>query len=162
VPESVVNQVMAAVQIVGGSNIVNVNQMGGQVAHSITNIGARARSISPAAAEYLSSSLRACGAETVELRSLSTDAEAAQFAKQLLPVIRDGGWTVAKETWIIPHSPIVGVRVCAVARTDGFTQFISLLQQSGIRANGEVSASLRSPFVSGPITGIIIVAANID
>lgn len=80
--------------ITHGSIIFTQNQMGGQVAHSITNVGPQPRQVSQAAANALVAELRRLSPETVDLSSILGDPEGYQLASVLKQVLELGGWKV--------------------------------------------------------------------
>ncbi|MCJ7565662.1 MAG: hypothetical protein MUP52_13880 [Candidatus Aminicenantes bacterium] len=80
--------------ITHGSIIFTQNQMGGQVAHSITNVGPQPRQVSHGAANALVAELRRLSPETVDLSSILGDPEGYQLASVLKQVLELGGWKV--------------------------------------------------------------------
>ncbi len=145
---------------IGGSNIVSINQMGGQIAHTITNVGAQPRVISPAAAQALATALRSLQAANVEVRALMTDAESAQFGKQLAAVLRAGGWTV-HETTFVPRTAIAGVVMCVHERTLALDTLNGTLQQLGVRAVGELQTEPIKTVAGKVVDAIVIVGSNL-
>lgn len=75
-----------------GSIIFTQNQMGGQVAHSITNIGPQPRQISQAAANALVAELLKYPKETVYIVALMNDAESYNLASILDSILKLAGW----------------------------------------------------------------------
>ena len=76
-----------------GSIIFTQNQMGGQVAHSITNVGPQSRQISQAAANALVAELRRYPSESFGITSLMSDAETYQTASMIEQILKATGWT---------------------------------------------------------------------
>jgi hypothetical protein len=66
--------------------------MGGQVAHSITNIGPQPREISQASANALIAELRKHAPERVDIASLLSDAESYNLATILDQILKLAGW----------------------------------------------------------------------
>lgn len=75
-----------------GSIIFTQHQMGGQVAHSIVNVGQQPRQISQAAANALISELRKYPGEKFEITSLMNDAETYNLAQILETILKLAGW----------------------------------------------------------------------
>jgi hypothetical protein len=77
-----------------GSIIFTQSQMGGQVAHSITNVGAQPRQVSEAAANALISELRKYQPENFGMTCLMSDAETYQTASMVEQILKAAGWTI--------------------------------------------------------------------
>jgi len=75
-----------------GSIIFTQHQMGGQVAHSIVNVGQQPRQISQAAANALISELQKYPSEKFEITSLMNDAETYNLAQILETILKLAGW----------------------------------------------------------------------
>lgn len=80
------------VTIQQGSFIISKNQMGGQVAHSIVNIGRQPRRVTRAVADKLISDLSNLPSEKVDVVSLMGDAESFEFAIVLEDILKRAGW----------------------------------------------------------------------
>jgi len=78
--------------ITHGSLIFTQNQMGGQVAHSITNIGPQPRKISQAAANALVADLLKLPSEKIDVVALMNDAESYNLASILDNILKLAGW----------------------------------------------------------------------
>jgi len=76
-----------------GSIIFTQHQMGGQVAHSIVNVGQQPRQISQAVANVLISELRKYPSEEFEISSLMGDTETYNLAQNLETILKLAGWT---------------------------------------------------------------------
>lgn len=76
-----------------GSVIFTQHQMGGQVAHSIVNVGKQPRQVSQAAANALISELRKYPGESFEITALMNDAETYNLAQILEVILKHAGWT---------------------------------------------------------------------
>jgi len=79
--------------ISNGSIIFTPHQMGGQVAHSIVNIGQQPRQVSQAVANVLISELRKYPNENFEITALMGDAETVNLAQILETILKHAGWT---------------------------------------------------------------------
>lgn len=80
------------VTIQHGSFILSKNQMGGQVAHSIVNIGKQPRRVTKAAATKLISDLSNLPGEKVDVVSLMGDTESFELAAILEDILKQAGW----------------------------------------------------------------------
>ena len=76
----------------GTGNVVSIGQMGGQTAHSITNIGRIDRTISQATASSMVAALRAHPPTRISLSAAYGDAEAYRLAEALRQVVVGAGW----------------------------------------------------------------------
>lgn len=79
--------------ISNGSIIFTQHQMGGQVAHSIVNVGQQPRGVSQAAANALISELRKYPGENFEITALMGDAETVNLAQILETILKHAGWS---------------------------------------------------------------------
>ena len=79
--------------ISNGSIIFTQHQMGGQVAHSIVNVGQQPRQVSQAAANALISELRKYPSENFEVVALMSDAETFNLAQILEVILKHAGWS---------------------------------------------------------------------
>ncbi len=87
-----------------GSIVYSVGQSGGQVAHSITNIGPQPRSLSLLAAQELVARLRSLPSETYEVETVNGDSEASHLAHQIDNMLSHCHWSsVAFTTSIFPQ-----------------------------------------------------------
>jgi len=113
VDESLAARVIAAlsnVEVHNGSVIVSNNQHGGQIAHSIVNMGPVARQLSPAAFESISARLRRLPAPplaTISAPAGSTEAQA--FAAQIRGLLMASGWGEKSVDHAHYAAPPVGV-----------------------------------------------------
>lgn len=85
---------VGSLKIDGGSVIVTHNQSGGQVAHTITNLGPPKREISKATREKMLSFLAAHPRARIGFASTQGDAEAHEFKQKLISVFREASWDV--------------------------------------------------------------------
>lgn len=109
---AIVNQLIAGIEgntIAHGSIILNQNQMGGQVAHSIQNFGPQSRQISQAASNALMTELRKLPAEKVDLSCLMGDTEGYQLATVLKRVLELSGWRVNGVNQVLLDAPLKNV-----------------------------------------------------
>jgi hypothetical protein len=85
--------------VTNGSVIFTMNQMGGQIAHSITNVGLQPRTISKAMADVLISNLGKAPPEDFRL-TCAGDPESMQLRDVLCEILRAGGWRRIRITTI--------------------------------------------------------------
>ena len=78
----------------GGSVITTIQQMGGQVAHSITNVGPQPRTVDRVAAQALISQLKQLPPESIHVKALMGDSEAYRLADILCEILKESGWDV--------------------------------------------------------------------
>jgi hypothetical protein len=83
----------------GPDSVISVNQMGGQIAHSITNVGLQPRTISKAMADVLISHLGKAPPEDFRL-TCAGDPESMQLRDVLCEILRAGGWRRIRITTI--------------------------------------------------------------
>lgn len=84
----------AAAISVAPVTITSINQSGGQVAHTINNVGPPARSISAEARTRAVRVLQAYPSGRIAFASTQGDMEADSFKRQLMTLFAEGGWEV--------------------------------------------------------------------
>jgi hypothetical protein len=93
--EAAANQFIANITgntVQNGSIIYSVGQTGGQVAHSITNIGPQPRTLNTTGANELAKKLSALPPHNFEVEAVHGDAEANRLAHQLVNLLSAAGW----------------------------------------------------------------------
>jgi hypothetical protein len=127
---------------INGSVIVNQNQMGGQVAHTITNLGPQPRHVSPLAGIELVNVLRSLPPERFDVVSVFGDIEAANLGEQLATLLVQAGWasegTAVGGFTCIPRGLIITVSGPNPARN----ALLSWSRRSGIATTGEIDRSI--------------------
>lgn len=125
--------------IVDGSVIVAQNQLGGQVAHNIVNVGSQPRRVSNETLALLVEQLKTHPPEVVDFL-VANDGE----AKNLAAVIREGlvaaGWTLASDAIALAPSG-TGVIVGVLRGEEGKSVWQILgnwIVQAGLHFHGEV------------------------
>lgn len=115
--DDIVQQFMQTISntiINDGSVIFSQGQMGGQIAHNITNIGPQPRRISGAAASQLVAELRKLAPEEFQIRTNFADTEAFNLAQELSQVLSEAGWHRKGEITQVfnaKSNPISGIAV---------------------------------------------------
>ena len=146
---------IAAGNPVGGSIIINNNQMGGQVAHSIVNIGSQPRKIPEEMAEALINDLRSYPSETVDLHSCLGDAEGFQLATALKGTLESAGWTVRGVNLSLPiGGPPCGMLIEVPAERPALGSLLGWATAVGLKPEGKLvanSTSIRILVGSNPI-----------
>jgi hypothetical protein len=79
---------------VAGSVITTINQLGGQVAHQITNIGPQSRKVEAAAADRMIKDLQLLPPEEVEVEVVAGDMEAIRLGHEMAAILQNSGWTI--------------------------------------------------------------------
>jgi hypothetical protein len=141
--DSVVSQFLANISgntIVDGSLIFTQNQMGGQVAHSITNVGPQPRAFSDAAANQLITSLKSHPPETFSVESPMGDAEALMFGNKLKSVLISAGWAWKGSAMVLYDDPQPGIAVFAKVPNNARNVLCNWLQAAGFQVVGALNA----------------------
>lgn len=129
--------------ITDGSIIFTQHQMGGQVAHQITNVGPQPRQVSVAAANAIVSALRKLPPEQVRITALMGDPESVQFAMTLREILTLAGWGTESG---INQAVYTGLLKGVILRVSGerptVQTFGNWLLAAGMRAQGELVGSL--------------------
>jgi len=128
-----------------GSIIFTQHQMGGQVAHSIVNVGQQPRQIGQGVANVLISELRKYPSEEFEISSLMGDAETYNLAQNLETILKLAGWIsssgVAQSLFSgLPHGVIVETPVEKMS----LKIFLSWLDQIGLKPQGHLVAGRKN------------------
>jgi hypothetical protein len=134
---SVVNQLLQTIgegAVVQGSVILSNQQLCGQVAHSITNIGPQPRRVTVAAANMLIKSLKGLPAEELTVSAVFGDAEGFEFATVLKEILEQGGWKIDGVNQAVYSRPLRNVLVRVTNVTPAFQIFGNWLLQSGLKA----------------------------
>jgi hypothetical protein len=140
--------------IIDGSIISTQNQLGGQVAHRITNVGPQPRQVSVATANAMVAALRKLPPEQVRITALLGDPESAQLATTLLEILTLAGWGTEPG---INQAVFTGLPRGVIIRVSGERPTVQTLGNwliaAGLKAQGELVAER---------TGIeIIVGSNL-
>lgn len=136
-----------------GSIIFSQHQMGGQVAHSITNIGPQPRQISQSAANALVGELRRLAPETVNVTALIGDPEAYQLAATIKDILAAAGWNVDGVDQAIFSGQPRGVVIEVRQPTQALTVLLNWVGSIGLRPTGN-----HNP---GAARNAVIVGANL-
>lgn len=135
-PDAQAQQFIASISsngVADGSIIYSVNQSGGQIAHSITNIGPHPRELSLAAANVLVLHLRNLTPENYEVETVNGDAEASRLAHQIDNMLSHTGWKgVTFATSVFPQH-VTGVTLSFPRKTEAVQLLASFLEQAQLR-----------------------------
>jgi hypothetical protein len=135
--------------VIGGSNIISQNQMGGQVAHSIVNIGPKARRISPAAGVVLISHLESYPKGPMLVASANGDPEAAILAEDIGKVLGSAGWAV-NTGQIHFTGPVRNIIFEASEQKDSYDVIINWLEDLQLKPQGRlVPSKIRPEIIVG-------------
>jgi len=123
--------------ISNGSVIFTQQQMGGQVAHSIVNIGQQPRQVSQAAANALISELRKYPGENFEIAALMGDAETVNLAQILEAILKHAGWSSSSGVSQSLFSGLPrGVIIETPVEKPGLRILLNWLGQIGLKPQG--------------------------
>lgn len=125
------------VNIEEGSYIRTENQMGGQVAHDITNIGPQPRNITDSSHRAIVNQLQQFDPLSANVTGIMGDSEAIQLSQQISDVLEDAGWDVTRGKSMFDGSP-QGVKIRVPEEKDEITVLIKLLRQVGLKAQGVI------------------------
>lgn len=126
-----------------GSIIFSQGQMGGQTAHSITNIGPQPREVSTATANALIAELLQYPGEQFDLTTLAGDLEAHQLAHQLENILNLAGWSTSGTAHAMFLSSLPrGVVLQTPKRTTQALILLNWLHRAGLQPTGEINETL--------------------
>ena len=92
--------------VTGGSVIVTQNQMGGQAAHQIVNVGRQPRQVSEGSTKALLERLKGTEGQEFEVEVVEGDSEARSLAFQLHEILAQAGWRSSGfATSLFPFQP---------------------------------------------------------
>lgn len=138
--DAVANQFIASISsntITHGSIIFSQNQMGGQIAHSIQNLGPQPRQLAQAAANALVADLRQHPVESIHVECNMGDTEGYQLATDLKHVLELAGWQVnGVLLQIYTAGPVKGVSIEAPATRPSLELLLKWLASIGLKPQG--------------------------
>jgi hypothetical protein len=118
-------------------SVTSHNQMGGQTAYEITNVGPQPRKISEASASALVAELSQHPNEQCTIDAIIGDTDAYQLAQQLKNVLNQAGWSVSGVSHMISEPPPKGVTVRLSKETpQAAIILINRLNQVGLQPTG--------------------------
>jgi hypothetical protein len=132
-------QTISGTATVHGSVILSNQQMGGQIAHAITNIGPQPRRLSEATAAAIVKRLQQLPPLDVSISAVLGDGESYQIASQLKEILGAAGWSVAGVHQAIFEPVPQGVVLRMPNRNPSMQTFGEALVRSRIRARGFAS-----------------------
>ena len=118
------------------SIIFSQNQMGGQVAHSIQNIGLQPRQLEQTTTNTLVAELQKYPAEAVVLTCIMGDTEGYQLATDLKQVLEQCGWQVNGVNQAIFASPMKGLFIEVPAVRPSVEILMNWLNATGLKPQG--------------------------
>lgn len=146
--DAVANALIANLQensVKNGSIIISNNQMGGQIAHSITNYGLQPRRITKLAGDQLVSVLKALPTETVSIHCVFGDVESFDLATNIKILLEQSGWKIQT---LLQHGfsqPVKGLYVQTPTDTPGINSLIRWMTSSGLKPIPCLDKSLKIP-----------------
>lgn len=148
--DSVVQQFVANLSgntITHGSLIFTQNQMGGQVAHSITNVGPQSRKIPPNAANVLISELSKYPSGEITVTGLLGDSESCALAYILSAILEQAGWDVMHfQSQIIPPPSGIQLRLLSNPPNPAYERLLNWLGALGFKPLGGITQRQGAPF----------------
>jgi hypothetical protein len=114
-----------------GPVIISQGQVGGQTAHTITNVGPQPRKASAQAIQTLVQSLKALPSRNVEIEVVNGDAEANALGHQLSQALQSGGWHLTALATSIFPAPMTGLTVSATDNTGPVNALFTWCQATG-------------------------------
>lgn len=132
--DAIANTLIANLQgnsVRNGSIIISNNQMGGQIAHSITNNGQQPRHITKMAADQLVIALKALPAETVSIHCVFGDVESFDLATNIKSLLEQSGWKVQTLLQHGFNQPVKGLYVQTAVDTAGINSLIRWFSSNG-------------------------------
>ena len=144
--DDITRQFLASIEgntVIGGSIIFTQNQLGGQVAHNITNVGSQPRQVASAAANQLIAALRGLPRETLRVTALMGDAESVQLAEVLRQILSLAGWGTEQGIGQAVFSGLPrGVIVRVDAKRPSVVLLANWLAAVGLKTQGELQPGL--------------------
>ncbi|WP_121821682.1 HNH endonuclease signature motif containing protein [Halostella salina] len=141
VPEtdSLLNELVAnteSINVEGGSFIVTNNQMGGQVADEITNIGQQPRRIPPAARQEMVQQLAPYDPGPVTVTGIMGDGESLRLAEEIMDVLDEAGWDVSGPNQVVLNRAVQEIQLRIPEDTEAFRTLGNLFLQLGFSSAG--------------------------
>jgi hypothetical protein len=127
---------------VAGSVIISQGQMGGQVAHQITNLGPQPRKLAAEAIDSLVRELSRLPRQRYEIETVHGDSEARNLAFQINDALQRAGWSSTAFASSLFPQPITGLEVSAPSSTREVEAIVSLLSNAGLSTRLKVLPTL--------------------
>lgn len=140
------------INITNGSVIFSNNQMGGQTAHSIVNVGRQPRRISQAAANALIADLRKRPSEQVKLTGLLGDTESTNLTEIIENILNAAGWTTRISSGAFNSLP-KNIVITINKKSEEFDILINWFANIGFKPQGYINEEAKE--------NSIIIGANI-
>lgn len=128
--------------ITNGSVIISNNQMGGQIAHAITNLGPSKRGFSEEAIRGLAADLAKFPSHPFEVEVVDGNPEARALAFQFLEAMNTGGWTNTTFASSLFPMQITGVEISAPADTEEVRILKTAAENAGLAPRFKVLPQL--------------------
>lgn len=114
-----------------GPVIISQGQMGGQTAHTITNVGLQPRKASAQAVQSLVQSLKPLPPRNVEIEVVNGDAEANALGHQLSQALQSSGWHLTTFATSIFPAPMTGLTISATENAGQVNVLFTWCQANG-------------------------------
>lgn len=137
--DSLLNELIAnteSIHVEDGSFIVTNNQMGGQVADEITNIGQQPRRIPPTARQDVVQQLAPYDPEPVTVAGIMGDGESLRLAEEIMDVLDEAGWDVSGPNQVVLNKAVQEIQLRIPEDTEAFRTLGNLFLQLGFSSAG--------------------------
>lgn len=127
------------VNIEDGSFISTKNQMGGQVAHDITNVGQQPRSIPDHVRQAIADELSKFEPLSGSVAGLMGNGETMQLAEQIIDILERAGWDVEElPNQVVMNRTPQGIIIRMPEEKEPAVALGKLLLQAGLHAEGAI------------------------
>lgn len=143
--DDTVDQLLLSIEgnvINDGSVIVSHNQMGGQIAHSITNVGPIARRISETVQKRIAWDLLQLPPHEYEIEINHDDEDGNRYAYQITQILNTANWTCRTYAKSMFPRPIVGTSVSYPSHSPSVDKLISSLRGTGLTIEDKLLPAL--------------------
>jgi len=125
-----------SINVKDGSFIITNNQMGGQVADEITNIGQQPRRIPPAAEQEMVQKLSQYDPGPVSVAGIMGDGESLRLADEILDVLDEAGWDVSGPNQVILNGAVQEIQLRIAEDSEAIRSLGNLFLQLGFDSAG--------------------------
>lgn len=137
--DALLNELVAnteSINVEDGSFILSKNQMGGQVADEITNIGQQPRRIPPVAQQEMVQQLSSYEPGPVTVSGIMGDGESLRLAEEIIGVLDEAGWDVSGPNQVVLNRAVQEIQLKIPEDTEAFRTLGNLFIQLGFDSAG--------------------------
>jgi hypothetical protein len=127
---------------VDGSVITSINQMGGQTAHSITNMGEQRRQISTAAMKEAVRRLASANPLKIHIAAMMSEPDALPLAMQMKKMFTDAGWPVQSVSQAVFKGIPQGIVLVLTQASPSALLLGDIFLQLGFDCHGELEPGI--------------------